>query len=321
MRDYIWNLKRALLLFASLSLSLSACSGSSGAYGPVGPKGDTGATGPQGLQGPKGDSGESVIAVSLVAADPNCPTGGAQFTSISGASFACNGADGSQGPQGPSGPIGPQGAAGPQGATGPQGLQGPQGPEGPTAPGGILVRDGNGADLGPSYGLMLVPMTERDGYNIPTQPVAVPLATKTAVLLAEQPAGSGAPKYLVWRTMTGGIHYQFSTALDCGFEHLRATIYYAGPGCTGTMYVSTNAVPALGTACCFMSPGAASCALVASPAPEPVSGVTYWSRAEFGTYSYVCQTQTAAATIDYVAELTEVGPPRILPAPFRLVPQ
>lgn len=58
--------------------------------------------------------------------------------------LACNGLPGPAGPQGPVGPTGPTGSPGPAGADGPRGPAG-----GPL----VLVRDGAGASLGPSYGI------------------------------------------------------------------------------------------------------------------------------------------------------------------------
>ena len=56
--------------------------------------------------------------------------------------FGCNG-----GQRGPAGPEGPEGPIGPQG---PAGAEGPQGPAGGPL---VLVRDGTGTLLGPSYGV------------------------------------------------------------------------------------------------------------------------------------------------------------------------
>lgn len=307
-------MKRTLMIL--VVLAAAACSGGNGSQGTKGDQGVPGVQGVQGPQGPSGADGISVVSASLPVGDSHCPTGGSVFSTVTGVSYACNGVEGAVGS------IGPQGIVGPQGSVGPQGVQGPAGPAGPPAPGAIVVRDRNGTELGPSYGVMVVPMTQRDGYNIPQQPVTAPLATKTAVLLAEQPGGTATPRYLVWRTTgAAGVSYPYSVPLNCGFELLGGTVYYSGPGCTGTAFVSFYVMPTLGTACCYARPGAAECALVTSPSPEPLSGVTYWSRAEYGTYSYACQTQTAQGTIDYVAELSEVGPQKPVPAPLRLVAQ
>lgn len=105
--------------------------GPQGAAGPAGPKGDPGATGPQGPQGPKGEPGDA-------------------------------------GPPGPQGPAGPQGLQGPEGLQGPQGAQGPAGPQGPAGSPLSIVRDGNGATLGPAYGIYsdYVVLVEAQGDGI-----------------------------------------------------------------------------------------------------------------------------------------------------------
>jgi Collagen triple helix repeat (20 copies) len=77
--------------------------GPQGPTGPRGPTGPQGATGPQGPTGQKGDRGDtgdrgadgaSVTSAALAVGDPNCPSGGSAFTSISGITYACNGRDG-----------------------------------------------------------------------------------------------------------------------------------------------------------------------------------------------------------------------------------
>jgi outer membrane protein assembly factor BamB len=55
----------------------------------AGPKGDAG---PKGATGPAGAPGQSVTSSSLSTGDANCPDGGTRFTSVSGATYACNGA-------------------------------------------------------------------------------------------------------------------------------------------------------------------------------------------------------------------------------------
>jgi hypothetical protein len=74
--------------------------GPAGPAGPAGPKGDDGSpgeTGPQGPAGASGQNGISVTSAALAAGDPNCVHGGSSFTSASGTTFACNGADGTSG--------------------------------------------------------------------------------------------------------------------------------------------------------------------------------------------------------------------------------
>jgi hypothetical protein len=104
--------------------------GDPGDPGAAGPKGDTGSTGPAGAAGPKGDRGEpgapgndgkpgadgtagppgpagqagaNGVSVTSKAEPPgaNCANGGSKFTSVSGDTYACNGANGtSSGPTG-----------------------------------------------------------------------------------------------------------------------------------------------------------------------------------------------------------------------------
>src|ERR1051325_2371346 len=120
---------------------------------------------------------------------------------------------GPPGPQGPAGPPGPQGPAGPQGDRGPQGqrgLQGPQGPQGPPILNEYLV-DANGKTVGPVVAAGLqsccasggpVIQFEINGYKLYDNviPVVPPKA----------------------RTVTWGVNF----------------VYFTGPNCTGTPYVS-----------------------------------------------------------------------------------
>lgn len=95
---------------AVIALLLASCTGDTG---PTGPKGDP------------GDTGTSVTAVQLEpGASLICPDGGSEFTSASGVTHACNGAQGPQGEQGIQGEQGPQGTQGLQGLKGDQGEQG-----------------------------------------------------------------------------------------------------------------------------------------------------------------------------------------------------
>jgi hypothetical protein len=88
-------------------------------------KGEAGPPGPAGQTGPRGDPGAgtpgiSVLSAPLSVGSADCPTGGSQFTSVSGATFACNGADGApggQGIQGLKGDKGDQGLKGDPGIT------------------------------------------------------------------------------------------------------------------------------------------------------------------------------------------------------------
>lgn len=125
----------AVVVSAAVGLGCSS-DGSDGPTGPIGPTGPTGQAGATGAQGISGQAGQSVISAQLAVGSIDCPTGGIQFTSVSGTTFACNGA---QGPQGVQGQPGAQGVKGDQGLTGAQGAQGAQGalgPVGPTGPSG-----------------------------------------------------------------------------------------------------------------------------------------------------------------------------------------
>jgi hypothetical protein len=84
-----------------------------GAPGPAGEPGAAGAPGPAGKDGAPGADGKDGISVTsetLGAGDPNCPEGGSAFTSASGTTYACNGADGAKGEKGDKGDPGQNGA-------------------------------------------------------------------------------------------------------------------------------------------------------------------------------------------------------------------
>jgi hypothetical protein len=74
--------------------------GKPGAAGPTGPAGPAGAAGKNGEKGEHGAdggigaSGVSVTSKSLVTGNAKCPSGGSEFTSASGATYACNGTTG-----------------------------------------------------------------------------------------------------------------------------------------------------------------------------------------------------------------------------------
>jgi hypothetical protein len=63
-----------------------------GSVGPQGPAGNNGATGKTGKTGATGARGSSVTSAALGAGNASCPTGGSSFTSVSGTTYACNGA-------------------------------------------------------------------------------------------------------------------------------------------------------------------------------------------------------------------------------------
>jgi hypothetical protein len=67
--------------------------------------------GPAGQNGSNGANGQSVASTELASGDPDCASGGASFTSVSGTTYACNGTPGTVGQQGPAGPS-TAGAAG-----------------------------------------------------------------------------------------------------------------------------------------------------------------------------------------------------------------
>jgi len=62
-----------------------------------------------GPAGPPGVDGTSVTSTALPSGDPNCADGGSAFLSISGATYACNGADGAPGATGATGAPGADG--------------------------------------------------------------------------------------------------------------------------------------------------------------------------------------------------------------------
>jgi hypothetical protein len=79
----------------------SGATGPQGVAGPPGPKGDTGPKGDKGDKGDPGTDGTSVTSQTLASGNAHCANGGSSFTSVSGITYACNGAKGDTGPQGP----------------------------------------------------------------------------------------------------------------------------------------------------------------------------------------------------------------------------
>lgn len=102
-------MNRSLVVVLVAGAMLAGCSskGEAGPVGPSGPRGD------QGLQGSPGQPGEPVLSAQLSVGSLHCPNGGSQFSSVSGTTFACSGADGQIGPPGVPGPSGPPGPVGP----------------------------------------------------------------------------------------------------------------------------------------------------------------------------------------------------------------
>ena len=62
-----------------------------------------------GPAGPPGADGTGVTSTALTSGDPNCADGGSAFLSVSGTTYACNGADGSDGAPGAPGATGADG--------------------------------------------------------------------------------------------------------------------------------------------------------------------------------------------------------------------
>lgn len=84
--------------YTELSWNRVGPKGDRGPTGPAGQRGPTGADGrrgPTGAVGATGTSGTSVTSQALAAGNANCPQGGSAFTSATGTTYACNGADGS----------------------------------------------------------------------------------------------------------------------------------------------------------------------------------------------------------------------------------
>lgn len=105
----------AVLLTGAVGLGCS----SKGDLGPQGPSGPSGPPGAPGAQGSQGIPGQSVLSAQLAAGSIDCPTGGSQFTTASGTTFACNGTQGLPGIQGNIGPRGDSGPTGPPGVAAP----------------------------------------------------------------------------------------------------------------------------------------------------------------------------------------------------------
>ena len=127
------GLPGASVLTSSLGIGNADCAfggaefvvGTADTFACNGAPGPQGTQGPQGTKGADGADGQSVTSIPLAIGDTDCPNGGTMFVSVSGNTFACNGADGARGANGA------DGAAGAQGPTGPQGPQGPSGDPGP----------------------------------------------------------------------------------------------------------------------------------------------------------------------------------------------
>ena len=71
-----------------------------------GPPGQPGVAGVDGKNGTNGVDGTSVASSTLAVGDAHCPNGGAQFVSVSGTTYACNGANGLSGKDGQDGAPG-----------------------------------------------------------------------------------------------------------------------------------------------------------------------------------------------------------------------
>jgi hypothetical protein len=121
----------------SASWKLLAAAGATGA---------TGASGVAGAQGVTGATGSSVTGQS-VGPGANCPNGGAEYFSVDGNHYICNGVDGHTGS---TGAQGPQGSTGLQGQTGAQGVSGAQGQAGATGAQGLTGATGSQGVMGPN---------------------------------------------------------------------------------------------------------------------------------------------------------------------------
>jgi hypothetical protein len=66
--------------------------GATGAQGATGKTGAGGKTGAAGKTGRTGAGGRSVTSATLATGNTSCPSGGSSFTTVSGTTFACNGA-------------------------------------------------------------------------------------------------------------------------------------------------------------------------------------------------------------------------------------
>jgi hypothetical protein len=100
----------------AVAVALIAAGCTAGEAGPPGPQGTPGS---QGLKGDPGDPAVSVTATQLDPGGLTCPNGGSEFTSASGVTYACSGADGPRGIQGVPGDQGIQGPPGDPGLPGP----------------------------------------------------------------------------------------------------------------------------------------------------------------------------------------------------------
>lgn len=111
-------MKLRVVTLGALFLLFPGCPNGTGPQGEKGEQGAQGPKGDQGASGEKGVPGESVAVVSISSGSLSCPTGGTQFTTSSGVTFACNGTVGLQGvagPKGDRGDIGPRGLPGASG--------------------------------------------------------------------------------------------------------------------------------------------------------------------------------------------------------------
>jgi len=174
-------MRRVVTALALASLLLSACNGSTGSTGNQGPTGPTGPSGPPGAtgaQGNQGMAGQSVLSAQLAVGSIDCPNGGSQFTSISGTTFACNGATGTQGIQGI------------QGVKGDTGIQGPPGTGGPQ----LVLRAAGGATIGPAF------LRFQSSTNTPMSHVAVALSNPPVAALIDLQTGR--------LTMTAGVYFE-----------------------------------------------------------------------------------------------------------------
>lgn len=96
------------LIVSTKQISPKVLKALEGKAGPAGPRGEKGAAGPagpagkveQGPEGKAGANGKDGVSVTSEAAGAECKAGGTKFTSVSGASFVCNGEKGAKGATG-----------------------------------------------------------------------------------------------------------------------------------------------------------------------------------------------------------------------------
>jgi len=274
----------ALLLAGVVGLG---CSSSKGDPGPQGPSGPPGAPGAQGNQGM---AGQSVLSAQLAVGSIDCPTGGSQFTSASGTTFACNGGQG------------------PQGAPGLQGNPGVQGPMGPAGPGSLVVYAADGTALGPAY--VVANLSEyRPNNNLPYLAYyrTSGAVGDTWVIVREHFAPPANTDALVWRNLGSG------SLLDCSnpTQNPNATIGFSEANCTGTAFINPMSAPL--AACLYQ--GVLKQAKVGVPQQTTVASYLVSNNG-----APVCIAANPPGTFGEAIELQDLPMPPTPAAPLRLAP-